>query len=279
MYDYLLVVGPGRSGSDYLYRILRDHPDYAFPAIKEGAYYRSARAYRRASAPAKRTGKILCDISNDAYLDPGLLPGIRALQDEGVSVLLMVLLRNHRDRALSSIRFRRSRGRPSALFGARRLEAAVVRDRLSPEILEAIFSLDVDILTVDFSALVSNAETVLAKLASLCGTGPFETVATDPVNVSTRARFVWLSTLGWFCAVALRSLGLTRLLQRLKDSSSIGRVFFRPLAHDREEVHLSDDAERTLHDAHRKCWSVVTRRSVQEHEGIFIRPRRPRSTQ
>ena len=39
---------------------------------------------------------------------------------------------------------------------------------------------------------------------------PFEDVPTEPVNVSTRARFVWLSTLGWLSAVALRRLGLTQ---------------------------------------------------------------------
>ena len=110
MYDYLLVVGPGRSGSDFLYRILRAHPDYAFPKIKEGAYYRSVRAYMRARAKVRPAGKLLCDIANDAYHDPKLSSGVQALQRQGVSILMMILLRNHRDRALSAMRFRKSRG-------------------------------------------------------------------------------------------------------------------------------------------------------------------------
>lgn len=270
MVDYLLVVGPGRSGSDFLYRILRRHPDYAFPEIKEGMYYRSVRAFRRARAKIRPTGQLLCDISNDAYRDPRLLSGVRALRQQGVSILVMVLLRNHRERAVSSIRFRKSRGRPSALLGARHLEQAVVRDRLAAGLLEGIFTLDVDILTVDFSTLVEDTERVLANLASLCGTEPFDFVATEPVNVSTRARFVWLSTVGWLCAVALRRLGLTRQLQRMKDSGSINRLFFKPLARGRDEVRLSHDAVRTLDDAHRQCRAVVTRLSV-EQDGVFIR--------
>ena len=271
MVDYLLVVGPGRSGSDFLYRILRAHPDYAFPEIKEGAYYRSARAYRRARGKVRPAGKLLCDVANDAYHDPKLIAGVRALQRQGVSILMMVLLRNHRDRALSAIRFRKSRGRPSALRGARHLEASVVRDRLTPAMLEGIFGLDVDVLTVDFSALVEDTDGVLAKLASLCGTRPFDAVATDPVNVSTGARFVWLSTLGWLSAVGLRALGLPRLLQRIKDSPLVGRVFFKPLASGDEEIHLSENSVRTLDDAHRECWSLVSRLSARIHEGLFLR--------
>ena len=271
MVDYLLVVGPGRSGSDFLYRILRGHPDYAFPEIKEGMYYRSVRAYHRARAKIRPTDRLLCDIANDAYRDPKLLPGVRALQQQGVSILMMVLLRNHRERAVSAIRFRKSRGRPSALRGARHLEASVVQDRLAPAMLESMFGLDVDILTVDFSTLVEDTESFLAKLASLCGTGPFDSVDTEPVNVSTRARFVWLSTFGWLCAVALRKLGLTSLLQRIKDSRFIARMFFKPVASDVEEIRLSDSSARTLDDAHRECWSVVTRVSAKEHEGVFVR--------
>ncbi len=271
MVDYLLVVGPGRSGSDFLYRILRGHPDYAFPEIKEGMYYRSVRAYHRARAKVRPTDRLLCDIANDAYRDPKLLPGVRALQQQGVSILMMVLLRNHRERAVSSIRFRRSRGRPSALLGAQHLETAVVRDRLTAGLLEDIFTLDVDIVTVDFKTLVEDTETVLANLVSHCGTKAFDAVATVPVNVSTRARFVWLSTFGWLFAVTLRRLGLTRLLQRIKDSRAIGRVFFQPLAPGRDEVGLSDDAVRTLDDTHRECWSVVTRVSEKESDGVYVR--------
>lgn len=271
MYDYLLVVGPGRSGSDFLYRILRAHPDYAFPEIKEGAYYRSVRAFGRARAKVRPPGTLLCDIANDAYHDSKLTSGVRALQRQGVSILMIVLLRNHRDRALSAMRFRRSRGRPSALLGVRHLEESVVRARLTPRMLEDIFSLDVDVVTVDFATLVENTEGFLATLAHLCRTAPFDPMSAEPVNVSTQARFVWLSTLGWLAAVALRRLGLTRLLQRIKDSRRVARLFFKAPASGREEIRLTDGSVRILDDAHRECWSRVTALSAKEQDGLFVR--------
>ena len=270
MYDYLLVVGPGRSGSDFLYRILRAHPDYAFPEIKEGAYYRSVRAYERARAKVP-AGKLLCDIANDAYHDPKLTSGVRALQRQGVSILMMVLLRSHHDRALSAMRFRKSRGRPSALRGPRHLEQSVVRDRLTPDMLEDIFSLHVDVLTVDFATLVEDTEGFLARLAGLCRTATFVDVPAEPVNVSTQARFVWLSTLGWLSAVALRRLGLTRLLQRIKDSRVVARLFFKALPSGRDEIPLTERSVRVLDEAHRQCWSLVAALSAKEQEGLFIR--------
>ena len=137
--------------------------------------------------------------------------------------------------------------------------------------LEDIFSLDIDVLTVDFATLVDATDRFLARLADLCHTAPFDDVAAEPVNVSTRARFAWLSTLGWLSAVALRRLGLASLLQRIKDSRLVGKLFFKPLVAGQDEIRLSDHSLRILDDAHRECWSVVTGLSAQQHEGVFLR--------
>ena len=84
VYDYLLVVGPGRSGSEFLYRLLRDHPGFVFPEIKERYYYRSPRAFRRARKRLDgRQGQILCDVANLAYADARLSRGVEALREEG----------------------------------------------------------------------------------------------------------------------------------------------------------------------------------------------------
>ena len=87
-YDYLLVLGPGRSGSDFLYRILKSHPAFAFPEIKEGRYYRSPQAFTRVWGEMQGGGKLLCDIENSAYLDPKLLPGLMALKERGKRELM-----------------------------------------------------------------------------------------------------------------------------------------------------------------------------------------------
>ncbi len=272
MYDYLLVIGPGRSGSEFLYRNLKGHRDFAFPEIKEGIYYRSPKAFKRARQ--RLHGKqrmLLCDIANSAYCDPALFSGIEALGKKGIKILLMVLIRNHRDRAISMLWFRKSRGEPSALFGSRRLEEVIVRDRLVPKMLLDIFRIKADILTVSFSALTKDTAAVLEVLASLCQTSGFDSVLQEPVNEVVSPRFVWFSALGWLCGRALRKLGFRRLLQRAKDNQLLKSVFFVPWSKDEGNLCLSEKSLKTLDTSYSECWSIVENSSEQIGRGIYFR--------
>ena len=71
-YDYVLVAGPGRSGSTFLYRLLNAHPAFTAPEIKEGYYYRSVRRFDRARRKLRRSDTILLDVANTAWADPRL---------------------------------------------------------------------------------------------------------------------------------------------------------------------------------------------------------------
>ena len=270
--DYLLVVGPGRSGSEFLYRRLKGHPAYAFPEIKEGYYYRSPRAFRKARARAG--GRVLVDVANLGYRDAALAPGVRALLAEGVRVLLVVLLRDHRERARSMIAFRRSRGEVSALLGARRLEAAVVADRLTPARLRAIHALDADVLALCFDALTADATAALDCLAALCGTAPFADGADageGAVNEAVRARVPPFAAAGKLAALALRRLGLRRTLQRLKDSRRLRTFFFAPLDGADAAPPLSDASARLLDECGRECRAAVAEASERLRPGVFLR--------
>lgn len=273
-YDYLLVVGPGRSGSEFLYENLRSNPGFLFPEIKEGYYYRSPSRFRKALRQAAGGGAVLADIANLGYADPALLAGVEALQDEGCSILLVVLLRDHRDRAVSMMRFRKSRGEASALRGARRLEEAVVRDRLTPQRLAEIYALDVDVLAVGFPALVDATEAVLNVLCGLCGTPLSGVVERRVVNRSERARFVWLSALGKLLAAAMRRLRLGRLLQRLKGSGLVRKLFFVRLAADEDKPQLSRESAAVLGDAFAECGALIESASERIREGVYLRARR-----
>ncbi len=273
MYDYLLVVGPGRSGSEFLHRLLRGHPSFAFPEIKERRYYRSPGAFRRARKrlDAQGPGQVLCDVANLAYADAGLPRGVEALREEGFRILLVALLRDHRDRALSMMQFRKSRGELSALLGPRRLEAAVVRDRLTSERLADIYRTDADVLTLSFSALTRDTGAVLDVLASLCGTPGFDRVPLQAVNQAVGARHLWLSAFGSWCALALRRLGFRRLLQRIKENEAVNRVFFVPLAGDAERPSLSVESMRLLDASAIACRWMVNDSSKRVGEGIYLR--------
>lgn len=271
-YDYLLVVGPGRSGSEFLYENLKSHPQFAFPEIKEGYYYRSLRAFVRARKRlADATPQILTDIANLGYCDAALGSGIQTLQRAGYRVLVVVLLREHTARAVSMMRFRRSRGEFSAWRGRGRLEAAVVADRLTPQHLQSVFSLEVDVLTCHFSALVETTPVFLQCLASLCGTTAIPCIAQKRVNRSVQARALPLSALGKLMAVALRAGGFRRLLQTLKDNPAIARLFFVPLASPGAERALHPDHQRLLDDSFRQCCATVERRSHPVGESIYLK--------
>ena len=47
-YDYVLFVGPGRSGTTYIYRILRSHYNIKLPELKEAYYFRRPKRLQRA---------------------------------------------------------------------------------------------------------------------------------------------------------------------------------------------------------------------------------------
>lgn len=271
-YDYLLVVGPGRSGSEFLYENLKAHPQFAFPEIKEGYYYRSLRAFVRARARlADATPQILADIANLGYCDAALGSGIQTLQRAGYRVLVVVLLRDHAARAVSMMRFRRSRGEFSAWRGRGRLEAAVVADRLTPQHLQSLFGLQVDVLTCHFSALVGATPVFLQCLAVLCGTTAIPCLAQQRVNRSAQARSLPLAAVGKLTAMALRAGGFRRLLQTLKDNPTLARLFFVPLASPDLEGALRPDHQRLLDDAFRQCCATVERRSRPVGENIYLK--------
>lgn len=282
-YDYLLVVGPGRSGSDFLYRILLTHPDLARPEIKEGYYYRSTSGRRRAQEQIRRNpGRILPDIANLAYKDPGLLPGVARLQDDGCRILLVVLLREHGARAVSMMRFRRSRGEWAALLGRRRLEQSVLQDRLTPDRLQAVYSAGADALTIGFPAFTDNTDVVLDALASVCGIAAFPDGRQRPAgscagsyNEAMAARSPYLSAGGKLAAIALRRLGLRRTLQRLKDSRRVKRLFLKPLHPDDDDAaaaaRLTGAAALLLEREYAACWELAASGAQMVAEGVYFR--------
>ena len=270
-YDYLLVAGPGRSGSEFLYRNLQGHPQLTCPAIKEGYYYRSLKAFRKAWRLAGPRGKVLVDVANLGYRDTALARGAKRLREAGFRILVVLLVRDHCARAQSMMVFRRSRGEISALAGARRLEAAVVRDRLTSERLRQLYGLQVDVLTVRFPALVERTAEVLGALAQRCGIAPFGSPRCVGANVAAEPRAVWLSSLGKAVALALRRLGLRRTLQCLKDDRRVQTLFFLP-ARASGPTSLSERNRRMLEETQRECTAVIDRCSERIAEGVYLRP-------
>ena len=272
-YDYLLFAGPGRSATTYIYRALRANYAVSFPEIKEAHYYRDPRRYRRARriAPSDR---MLGDVANDAYMDEGLVCALRSMRMARQRVLVVVMLRDHIERAVSMLRFDRSRGRALKPGGMRALESRVVERRLTPQQLERIYCAGTDVAVLDFEALRDDPTEALNMLAALCGISPSpKLLPRTSENSSERSRNVLMTAAAVQLARALRATGQRSLLQRLKDSRRVHGLFFTPLRENGGLSHntiITPHSRDVLHRSNSDCWDLVRKRSSEELGGLFL---------
>ena len=270
-YHYLLFVGPGRSATTYVYRILRDYYSVSFPDIKESYYYRNPRRYRRARGRIPQD-HLLADIANDAYMDSALPMALRRLKSEGVRVLVVVILRDHIDRARSMLQFDINRGRALRPGGRTGLEGRVMGRRLTPDHLRNIYSTGTNVAVLDFDLLTARPDAILNRLASECGIDPTD-AALPRVgsNASERARFLPATAAAALLAKTMRRAGLLRALQRLKDSRRIHWLFFEPLRNLDDDVQaLSTEHMGILRDENSQCWRLLRQHSTVALEGFYL---------
>ena len=275
-YDYVLAVGPSRSGTTFLYRALNAHPGFCAPEIKEAYYYRSPRRLARALGGLRGSGAMLLDVANTAWPDPRLA-NVATLAEGGVRILLVVLLRRHRDQVRSTMAYRESRVLPALpgwFSGRAGLERAAVRDSLTPEALQRIFSLGADVLTVEFEVLAERPGPVLDALARLCATRrcrtrPFGRIGEPALNAAQQARFAPLAAAAKLAAVALRAAGALRALQALKDDPRIVSLVFRPAAASERPV-LSEAAGAYLDRREQACRAALEAASEPLGDGLWF---------
>ena len=268
--DYLLVAGPGRSGSTYLFEGLAARGDFVAPAIKEGAYYAAPGRLARARNRLPH-GAVLLDAANSAWRDPRLC-ALSRLRMRGCRVLVIVLLRAHVQRARSMRAFRVSRGDWRAALGGGALERTVVKEALTPQALARLFALGVDVLCVDFAALVRDPVSVLDRIAALCGLPPGSArPPASAVNGAVAARSRLLSAAGRVVATALRALGGRRLLARIKASARVRRLFFRPARGRPGPLSAGSEARLARLDA--ACRETVAAATVPLAPGLRLATR------
>ena len=266
----MLAVGPGRSGTTLLYRLLNAHPAFEAPAIKEGHYYRSPRRFERARRRQRAARAMLLDVANTAWADPRLVR-VAELGQRGHRVLLIVLLRRHRERAASVIAFRQSRVVPAAFAGPRGLERAALEDSLTAPALGRLLGLGADVLTIAFPALVGRPGEVLGTIAGLCATAGFGPPPAGPVNESVRARHRLLTGAGKLAALALRAAGAHRALQALKDRPGVMRVFFAPAA-GATHAPLGAAAAAALDAHYEGCLATLAAKGERLSDGLWFTP-------
>ena len=207
---------------------------------------------------------MLLDVADTAWSDPRL-DRVAALCAGGARILLVVLLRRHRDWARSVLAYRRSRvlpALPAVLAGRGGPERAVVRDALTAAALERIFALGANVLAAEPGR-------VLDALARLCRTGPFGRIDAAPVNRAERARFAPLAAAAKGAAWALRAAGARRTLQALKDDPRVVGIVFRRAGAD-ELPALSGEAAARLDRCEAACRAAVAAAGEPLGDGLWL---------
>ncbi len=232
--SHFCVLGPGKAGTTWLYHLLRENEQVCVPLIKETAFFNSNyhRGVKWYLSLFDFSSEHLAfgDISNQNYKSPVVIENCLKLFPE---TLFIYLLRDPRDRFLSAYRFELKQGRslPIETY-ALEWDLSLFDDRSIVQRLQERVPVG-QLLLVRFEDIRSRPQFVAQLIGHVLGVQLLSFPTQDAKNISVYPRSRVLAKSGRFVASQLRRLGFLRLLQRLKNSFFISRVFYTkvPVSH------------------------------------------------
>lgn len=236
MVPTFIGIGPGRSGTSFIYEALLEHPQVTMAhGTKETNFFGSeyhrgidwyASFFEGADTPA------VGEISNNYFYDGDVAERMAAVVPEA---RLFSCLRHPFDRLRSVYQYRLRAGTIPASVP---LDEAVERypdlvedncyaSRLAP--FRAHFSPE-QLLVLFYDDLDRDPRAFLTRLFAFVGVDPaFEPSVLDQrVNAAVELRSPWLQRVVGPAARLLRALGLVRVVTRLKRSDALRKALFRP---------------------------------------------------
>ncbi len=256
-----LYIGASKSGSSWIYEILREHPEAFVPKVKDlhffDDYYHKGLdwylGFFRNSGPAKALG----EIDHDYFLSEQTAARIRRdLPD----VRLLCCLREPLDRTLSAFLFNRTTHigeRESFAEYAARPEVVRQNDyygNLAP--FYRLFPSD-RILVLFYDELKDDPAGFARRIFEFLGVDPgFVPPSLNRVVLAARApRFYVLSHLVFRITQMLRNAGLAGPVGRMKRSPFLDSLLFRPL---REKPEVPKEISETLRAGYRKDYAGLS---------------------
>ena len=238
--------------------------------IRRSPHQKSRRHATTARRGASRA--MLLDVADTAWSDPRL-DAVAALVRRGLRVLVVVLLRQHRDQARLVMAYRRSPVLPGDLGAARGPRGARARGgarQPHPRGARA----HIRARCGHPRGRVRDTRRreprpVLSAVARLFGAEPFARVDAVPVNRAEAVQSAPLAAAAKGAAWTLRSLGARRLLQALKDDPRIARLVCRP-AGTGDVPELSDAAAACLDRRHAARRAGVETPCAPLGEGLWL---------
>ncbi len=250
-----LAVGPGRTGTTWLYKLMGGHPAIATPSIKEPEYFgthwgRDAEWYRSLFDLSSAT-TVVAEFSNNYLYD---IEAMARVVEHSPGARIIVGIRDPLKLARSWFTFARRRGLDPDSMGAflelelgevfgsglaARRRGGTLREPDTVRIGEALHvSRYIDRLgrlvpagqvhLFDFERLASDGPELGRDVFRFLGVDPDAAETLDPgrVNPAVLPRFPLLGRAAHLGADTLRALGLESLLGRVRSSPRVSALLF-----------------------------------------------------
>lgn len=262
-----IVVGPGKSGTSWLYQVLGAHHQVCMSSAKETLffeteYHRGLQWYQKffRSCGIDRCQHAIGEISNTYIFHPA---AAERIAHHFPDMKIVVTLRNPVDRAFSHYLFLRRRGEIGGSFedALKQRPDLLDRGQFSRHLrtFDDFFPRE-QIQVLLYDDLKTSAPQYAADLFRFLGVGPLhrEEVLEQHVLGASRARSVAAAKLGVGVASLIRRCGFPEWVTRVKNSRA-SQLFFAPI--DRQAYpRMDQETRRRLVDHFRDDAEQLNRR-------------------
>lgn len=238
---YLIGIGPGKSGSTWLYSFLRSSSQVCCSKVKETGYFSEGvdvveSAYLEKFFPNKRSENIFCEVSNTYIFDPAFPRQLAKLESK---VDLIAVLRDPVDRAISHVhQLIRNGERFDSFESALHQRPDVLARGLYVNYLNSYTKLPSHVtLHIFCFKEMANAEESFKKRLLKTLDLDASKIVDDKTRKFSRSvpRSRLLAAAVKKTAILLRHFGCSGLIQRVKDSF-IPDLLYAPSSRDRELI-------------------------------------------
>lgn len=226
-----IYIGPDKSGSTWLFELLRSHPECYAPPCKDLYYF--DKYYNRGDAWYSKhfqetNAKVRFDISHD-YLFSTI--AAQRIQDDLKNVQLVTFLRNPVERSISQYQYMRKMGLvPDSFMEAIKTNPEIITNSLYAQHLKNYhyFQNNDSLNIFFFDELQQNPEAFAERLSKTLGIKNFSNDnIKNKVRQASESRNILITKTLKKLALWMRAAGLENILGKLKSSRLIESLLFR----------------------------------------------------